>query len=378
MPRLKVGVIGCGTIAQIMHLPHLRQLAELYEIRALCDLSPSVLNAVGDSYRVDRRYQAYQDLLADGIEAVLVLTPGSHAAVVLAAVQAGAHVLVEKPMCFTLREADELIAAAEQRGRTLMVGYMKRYDPGYRYAQAALPEFGELRYIQINTLHPAEAPFQEIHPLRRDGDIPREMLEQLAAEKTRLAQEALGPVSQIVQTIYTDVILGSLIHDVNALRGLVGEPEAVEFTRVWPPEQALPIVNTVFRHREGLRTVYTWAYLPDYHDYFEEIALMGAGGRLRIHFPSPYLRHFPTPVMVERMQGGAATKQQVIASYAEAFREELIHFHACVTSGKRPLTDGRDARRDLELLQQVVAAWGPVGLGGEAGAQLDASGVVRE
>ncbi|MGH2626791.1 MAG: Gfo/Idh/MocA family protein [Anaerolineales bacterium] len=366
MARLRVGVIGCGAIAQIMHLPHLRQLGELFEIHSLCDASVRVLNAVGEAYGVDRRYTAYEDLLSQGLDAVLVLTSGSHAAAALAALRAGAHVLVEKPMCFTLREADEMIAAAGRSRRTLMVGYMKRYDPGYRYAQAALPQLGEVKYIQINTLHPVETPFLEIHGLVRDGDIPEAAWAQMAADKRRLAEEALGPVSETVQCIYTDVMLGSLVHDVNALRGLVGEPEAVEFTGVWPEGERLPVITTVLRHGHALRTVYTWAYLPDLHDYFEEIALMGDGGRIRIQFPSPYLRHFPTPVVVESMEGGAAVKRHATASYAESFKEELLHFHACATGGKAPLTDGVDARRDIEVLQQVVAAWKPAGLGGEA------------
>jgi len=368
MARLKVGVIGCGAIAQIMHLPHLRQLDELFEIHALCDASPRVLQTVGDQYRVERRHTAYPDLLAEDIDAVLILTSGSHAAPALAALRAGVHVLVEKPMCFTLREADEMIAAAAESRRTLMVGYMKRYDPGYRYAQAALSDLGELRYIQINTLHPVETPFQAIHDLVREGDIPQPVLAEMAAEKRRLAEEALGPVSESVQSVYTDVLLGSVIHDVNALRGLAAAPEAVEFARVWPSGERLPVLTIVLRHSQGLRTVCTWAYLPDLHDYFEEIALMGARGRIRIQFPSPYLRHFPTPVVVERMEGTAAFKKVVTASYAESFKEELIHFHDCITAGKSPLTDGRDARADIEILQRVVAAWGPEGLAGEAGA----------
>lgn len=368
MSRVKVGVIGCGAIAQIMHLPHLRRLAERYEVRALCDASPRVLKAVGDHYHVERRHTAYQDLLGEDIDAVLILTPGSHSAPALAALQAGMHVLVEKPMCFTLREADEMIAAAEASRRTLMVGYMKRYDPGYRYAKESLPELGELRYIQVNTLHPVEDPYQEIHDLVRDGDLPPAVAAEAEAEKRRLAEEAIGPVAESVRSIYTDVLLGSVVHDVNALRGLVGAPEAVEFTRVWPGGERLPILTTVLRHSPTLRTVCTWAYLPDLHDYFEEIALMGPGGRIRIQFPSPYLRNFPTPVVVERMEGAVAFKKHVTASYAESFREELVHFHDCVTAGTRPLTDGRDARADIEILQRVVAAWRPEGLAGEAGA----------
>ena len=366
MPRLRVGVIGCGTIAQIMHLPYLRQLSDLYEISALCDVSPQVLDAMGEYYGVERRYTDYHELLMLDLDAVLLLTSGSHAPPALAALKSGKHVLVEKPLCFTLAEADQLIEAAEASRRTLMVGYMKRYDPGYRHARSLLPSLGELRYIQINVLHPAEAPYLNVHRLVRTGDVPAETLERLATEKDRLATEAIGPVSQTMKQIYTDVLLGSLVHDINALRGLVGEPQAVEYTAIWPADEALPVIATILRVRDQLRAAFVWAYLPDYQDYFEEIALMGASGRIRIQFPSPYLRHFPTPLVIEGMQDGAAVKQHATVSYAEAFKEELLHFHRCVMSGERPLTDANEARKDIEILQQILAALNPPGLGGEA------------
>jgi predicted dehydrogenase len=366
MDCLRVGVIGCGTIAQIMHLPYLRQLSDRYEIAALCDLSPELVEAMGRYYHVPLRYTDYHHMLASDVDAVIVLTGGSHAPPAIAALEAGKHVLVEKPMCFTLREADAMIAAAEANGRTLMVAYMKRFDPGYRYAQSALSTLGALRYVQINTLHPSETEYLDVHRILRTNDIPPETLKQLAAESNRLAVEAIGPVAEHIRSIYTDVILGSLVHDINALRGLIGEPEAVTFTDIWPGGENLPCITTVLRYSAGLRAMYTWAYLSDLRQYFEEIALMSASGRVRIQFPSPYLQHFPTPVVVEQMDGHAAFDKRVTVSYAEAFKEELIHFHACVTQGQPPLTHPCDARRDIEVLQQVVAAFNPPGLGGEA------------
>src|SRR5215467_12352797 len=135
--RLRVGVIGCGTVAQIMHLPYLRSLPDHYQIAAISDLSPGLLKAIGESYGVpeDRRFTDYRALLATDVDAVIVLSSGSHAPQILAAAAAGKHILVEKPLCFTLREADEIIAAVRKANVTLMVAYMKRYDPGYRYAQ---------------------------------------------------------------------------------------------------------------------------------------------------------------------------------------------------------------------------------------------------
>src|SRR5579872_5616817 len=104
MRRLRVGVIGCGLIAQVMHLPHLREMQDRFEIAALCDLSPGTLKAVGDFYGVPSRHVRWQDLMAEDLDAVMVFTAGSHAAPAIAAARAGRHVLVEKPMCFSVQE----------------------------------------------------------------------------------------------------------------------------------------------------------------------------------------------------------------------------------------------------------------------------------
>src|SRR5262249_23963323 len=101
-------------------------------------------------------------------------------------------------------------------------------------------------------------------------------------------------------------------------------------------------------------------------DYFEEIAVMSPANRLRIQFPSPYLRHFPTPVVFQGMENGAAFEKRVEASYDEAFRRELIAFHECIVADQQPLTSAADARGDIRLLQQIFAALKPEGLGGEA------------
>ena len=114
MARLRVGVVGCGTVAQIMWLPNLRQLDEQFELKAICDLSPGLTASLGQYYNVGRRFHDYHDLIAEDLDVVVVLTPGSHAAPAIAALEAGKHVIVEKPMCFTQREADAMIAASKR------------------------------------------------------------------------------------------------------------------------------------------------------------------------------------------------------------------------------------------------------------------------
>src|SRR5262245_36901911 len=112
--RARVGVIGCGLIAQIMHLHYLRELADRFEIAAVCDISEELARACANDYGVAKIYTRWQDLIASPLDAVLILTSGSHAPIAIAAAEAGKHMLIEKPMCFSVTEGREMVAAAKR------------------------------------------------------------------------------------------------------------------------------------------------------------------------------------------------------------------------------------------------------------------------
>lgn len=370
--QLRVGVIGSGGVAQMMHLHYLQSLPDRFELAALSDLSQGVLDRLGAKYNVpaDRRFTRYQDLLACDLDAVLILTGGNHYPQVIAAFDAGKHVFVEKPMCYTVAEADACIAAAASMGRRLMVGYMKRFDPGYQYARRLIQDLPDIRYVQINTLHPAETGYVEHHRLVRFDDIPADVLSPLIAADDASAVRAVGSVSPILREIYTNVLLGSMVHDINALRGLLGEPSAVSFAQLWPENERDVCITTALEYPHNARVIFTWAYLADLRDYFEEIAVMAPTRRIRIQFPSPFLRHFPTPVVVQGMEDGAEYSKRVVVSYAEAFQQELIAFHDCIANDTPSPSDGASARQDILVLQKIFAQLHPAGLGGEAGGYI--------
>src|SRR5438105_2641794 len=137
--RIRVGIVGCGEVAQIIHIPALQELRDLYAITALCDVSPSVLAAVGTRCPGARLFGDYRKLVAETtVDAVLVGNPDAyHAEVVIAAIKAGKHVLLEKPIAVTLAESDAMLAAEAAVPVTVQVGYMRRYAPAFVEAAAA-------------------------------------------------------------------------------------------------------------------------------------------------------------------------------------------------------------------------------------------------
>jgi predicted dehydrogenase len=357
MPRIRIGVVGCGLIAQMMHVPHLVELDDLYELVALCDVSPGTLAHVGDRYRVARRHTDWRALVQEPLDAVLIATAGSHAPIALAALRAGKHVLTEKPMCYTRREADELVAAVAATGLTFMVAYMKRYDPGYRYALEALPAVRPaLRYVQVTVLHPSEPAQAGHHDIRRVRDVPAEVLARLVAEEDALIREAIGEFTPRERVAFAEALLSTLVHDVNAVRGLLGEPAEVVATEFWAGAES---VVSLWRYAQGFRVMVSLQYLWDLADYREEIGLYAPGARLRLCFPSPFFRNEPTPVVLSGMTGEAAWEKRVVVSHREAFKEELRHFAACVRGGRPPTTSVEDGRADVLWLHRMWQARTP-------------------
>ena len=101
-----------------------------FELAALCDTDAARLGAAGEDFPEAALYQNVNGLLADGgVDVVVVATPhNTHAALTLAALEAGAHVIVEKPMCITVAEADAMIACAHSADRMLSVFHNRRWD----------------------------------------------------------------------------------------------------------------------------------------------------------------------------------------------------------------------------------------------------------
>jgi UDP-N-acetylglucosamine 3-dehydrogenase len=146
MAKVKIGVIGCGSIAQHRHLPEYK-MNEQVELVAVCDINTERANSVAQQYGV-KAYTNYEELLASGtVEAVSVCTPNYlHAPISVAALNSGVHVLCEKPMATSEEEAKEMIEAAKTNGKKLMIGHNQRFVASHQKARELI-EKGEIGKI---------------------------------------------------------------------------------------------------------------------------------------------------------------------------------------------------------------------------------------
>lgn len=151
---LNIGVIGGGTISE-MHLRsyHADPYANVY---AVCDLNESRGKMKAEKYEASKVYTDYHELLADpDIDAVSICTwNNSHAPISIAALQAGKHVLVEKPLCMTTEEAYAIEDAVKASGKLLQVGFVRRYGGTTRLLKEFIDhgDLGEIYYAKASCL----------------------------------------------------------------------------------------------------------------------------------------------------------------------------------------------------------------------------------
>jgi predicted dehydrogenase len=351
---MRVGVIGCGLIAQVMHLPYLAELRDRYQIAALCDVSEDVLEGCARVYGVDATFTNWEDLVKESLDAVLVLISGNHAPMAIAAANAGMHVFVEKPMAISSSECAAMIAAAENAGVRLMVGTMKRYDPAYERLIELAPDVAGLRLVQSTTLESPLEPYVAHYPMvRPSGPPPAELIARWQAEERPIIDAAIGAdASDDDRLCFRNQLLDTLVHELNMLRGALGEPDAVTYANLHP---TCASINLRFGDAD---CHLSWVDVPGIARYKQDLSFYGPDGRVTISFPSPFLRSAPTRLSVEGGHPGTAHAWQhdEVFSYEEPFKRELIHFHDAITTGSEIRTPGVDGLRDLLLMEAIVRA----------------------
>jgi len=358
--RVRIGVVGCGMVAQAMHLQHLAGLRDRFDLLSIAEPSRTVRDAIAARYAVPRAYDDARALLDDGgLDAILVAAPAAtHADVVLAALDAGLHVFVEKPLCITLKDADRIVEARDRAGKVVQVGYMKRFDPAFERMLAELPDSADaLRYVRVMCHDPEWVPFFAADDIVRGADVPAVVIDATRKAESEQVEEAVGDGSSDAVFAFSDAYLGSMVHDVNVVHGLlerIAEPLPVEVADAawWAGGRS---ITGSARLANGARWDSAWIQLLDVREYRESVTFYFADSIRSLQFPSPWLKQSPT--RYERSDAdGAARDVRIVESHEESFLRELVHFHDCITTGAECRTPPEQARLDIELLTNMFLA----------------------
>jgi predicted dehydrogenase len=313
MKPIQIGLIGCGGISRA-HARGYQNLTELFQVTAACDTVETNAAERGRQLGAKRIYTDYEKMLEEAdIDAVdLCLPHDLHAAVSIAALEAGKHVIVEKPIAISLAEADSMIAAAEKAGLILMVALNQRYDPVNSRIKQIIDEGTLGRILCIRIDHNQNVRLPEGHWIR--------------------SRNRLGG----------GVLIGSGIHRVDLLRWFGGEVAQVANFQAQQPErmegEVAAVLSVLFK--SGCIGEFSAMWAVRKAPWYEGVWVYGTEGSVyRINglfWDSP---------------DGYVTLD---VPEADSFTEELRHFGQCILSDRKPLTSGQEARRSLEV---VMAAY---------------------
>lgn len=316
-------------MASIAHVGHgywgrnlARNFSELGHLAAVVDPVASTAEAAARAYGV--RAAAFEEVLADpGIDGVSIASPaGLHHAQARAALEAGKHVYVEKPLALDVAEAEELCRIAEARGLTLMVGHLLQYHPAFLRLRemVAAGELGRLIHVYSN---------------------------RLSLGKFRAEENVLWSFAP---------------HDISMILGLVGEePDAIsaQGNVAFTPGVA-DLASVQMRFPGGARA----HVLTSWMHPFKEQRLVVIGDKAMAVFEDSlpawedklvlyrhgFDRSGPAPVPAK------AEAERIAVPKAEPLKEECRHFVECIETGSRPRTDGREGLRVLRVLDRAERA----------------------
>jgi predicted dehydrogenase len=358
--RIRVLVVGGGLITQAVHLPFLKRLPLHFEVVGFTDPSRTVRDEVGLRYEVDAMPDFERALGSVDADAVILCSPTAlHAEQARAALDAGLHVLVEKPACLLPSNALEIGARARGHGLVAMVAYMKRYDPAYRAMLSEVPRTDEgLRFIEATTYDPvmARSPFFRPGELVVGADVPAELRAAVAEQERAQIAELVGPVSDQDAAVFAAVFAGALSHDLNLVHGFmdamgIREPGRVVGASSWNGGDAVSGTIEVGR---GIRWNVTWLLLEGMQRFVERVHLYHRDRVQQLEFAAPYLS-WPSTYISDGTVGAIAERRELTPP-GSGYAGELLHFHDCIAGGADCETPVEDAWREAALAGELFLA----------------------
>ncbi|MFC0524835.1 Gfo/Idh/MocA family protein [Pontibacillus salicampi] len=330
MTMINIAVIGCGSIAKHRHLPEYAQ-NEHVNIVAVCDIVETRVKTMAEQYGA-KSYTDYTELLAqEQVDAVSVCLPNAlHAPVSIAALDAGAHVLCEKPMATSKEEADQMIEAAKRNGKKLMIGHNQRFVPSHEKAKQLIASGEAGKIYSFRTAFGHGGPE---------------------------AWSADGAESWFFRK--KDAFIGAMgdlgVHKADLLRYILGEEfvDVAGFIANNAKENITVDDNAVciLRSESGVigTLAASWAYKPQEDN---STIIYGEKATLR-------LEDDPEHSLIVQYATGEVVKYQLgkIQSNEEGGQSNshvIDHFIEAIVTDTEPLINGEEGKRSLEIILAAI------------------------
>lgn len=339
---VRMGIIGVGSISE-SHLNSYANNAGAV-ITAVCDLNKQRAVQVANKYGVslDKIYTDYRELLADpDIDAVSICTwNNSHAELSIAALHAGKHVLVEKPLCRTVEEALLMEEAVRSTGKLLQVGFVRRYDPNAQLLRQFVDngEFGNLYYAKASTIRRLGNPGGWFADSERSGGGP---LIDIGVHVIDLCWYLMGKpkVKSISANTYNKLGNRSNIQNLSFYQA--ADYDATKNT-------VEDLANALIRFENGASLMVDVSFTLHAKQDEGSVKLYGDKGGFEVD---------PAIVMVTEKNNTILNIEPQTDhrsfQFAAAFQNEINHFIECVQQGKQPLSPVEDGVEIMRILRGI-------------------------
>jgi len=338
----KIGFLGGGMMAQVGHLPFYRRDPRC-EVAGICEPRPSLVEALRQQFPPDRIVPDYQALLAnDDISAIVISAPRpASGPLTLAALTAGKHVLAEKPMAHSVKQAKELVEAAAAKNLLYAIGFMKRYDPGIQAAKSLFDrvvldnELGRLLFVRIYDFSNSYAVSPPPHVRPKES------------RTERFATWPLYPswLPERYRAAYA-WFLNSASHDVNLLRYFF--PKDVEVVAAYCAADTsvvatLRCAETAIVLEIAKSTAGCW---------LEGIEFLFERGRIKVAIPSPMATECVSNVLLDDQRRGIVG-ERIQTGQGWSFARQAAGFVDALDGAELPLTTGEEALADMILTEEI-------------------------
>ena len=342
MKKWKVAVIGVGGISE-MHIRSYRSNPNV-ELYAFCDINEARLRKMGEKYGVSRLFTDKDELLRalPELDAVSVCTwNAAHAPCAIAALNAGKHVLCEKPMAKNAAEAQEMLEAARRAGRLLMVGFVRRYEKGSALLRRLVREdfFGELYYAKATYLRRNGNPGGWFGDKSRSAGGPLIDLGVHVIDLTRYLMGNPRPVS----------VYGATFRKLFDRPGIV-TPKAYSSTSAGPGDvcDVEDLASAMIRFENGAVLQVEAAFSLNLREDTGSVQIFGTKGGAKL---SPDLE------LYSELDGYMTNVTPVCPpeSFDDEFQAEIDHFVDCFANGvpcRSPAEDGVQIMRILDAVYE--------------------------
>jgi predicted dehydrogenase len=340
MSKLKIAVIGLGSISDL-HLMSYQQNPDA-EIYAVCDINEERARKKGKEFGAEKVYFNYHEALADhSIDAVSICTWNkSHAEISIAALEAGKHVLVEKPLSRTVEEALLIQEAVKRSGKILQVGFVRRYDKNVQMLRAFADngDFGEIYYAKASTIRRLGNPGGWFADIERSGGGP---LIDIGVHVIDLCWYMMGrpKVKSVSGNTYRKLGNRANIQNLSFYKAADYDPDQ---------NSVEDLANALIRFENGASLMIDVSFSLHAKEDEMSVKLYGEKGGYEID---------PAIVMVtEKYNTILNTIPQIDNKgfqFETAFQNEINHFIDCVKQGEQPISPVEDGVVMIKLLSAI-------------------------